>query len=213
MRRTRIVSVVTFVTAALVAVAVAGLHGQSSSTTSAMSAEQAALAKYMPGAGSSEEDLGATEAYWSNRLTYPTGEFNADWVRRAAAQDARVPRADAPDAEPQASTGTLAPGAADGASITGTASAAASSAAESIASTPFTALGPQPLRMTGCNGCFNYTSTEGRINDLAIDPTTTTNGAITAYAASVGGVIWKTTTCCNAATSWVNVTDDPLIAT
>ncbi len=212
MSRKRIVSVVTLVTAALIAIAVAELHGQSSNT-SALTAEQAALAKFMPGAGSNEEDLGATEAYWSNRLTYPTGDFNADWVRRAAAQDARVPRADAPDAEPQAATGTVAPGAADGAAVTGTESAAAASAAQSIASTPFTALGPRPLRMTGCSGCFNYTSTEGRINAVAIDPTTTTNGAIVAYVASVGGGIWKTTTCCDASTSWVNVTDDPLIAT
>src|ERR1044072_5262973 len=139
MSRARIVSVVTFVTAALVAVAVAGPHGQSSSRPSAASAEQAALAKYMPGAGNTEEDLGATEGYWSNRLTYPTGDFNADWVRRAAEQDARVPRAAAPDAEPQGSTGTLAPGAADGATVNGTETAAASSAAESIASAPFTA--------------------------------------------------------------------------
>src|SRR6202158_5537896 len=77
----------------------------------------------------------------------------------------------------------------------------------------FTALGPQPLRMTGCSGCYNYTTTEGRVNDIVVDPTTTTNGSIVAYAGSVGGGVWKTTNCCSSTTSWSVVTDDPLLAT
>ena len=77
----------------------------------------------------------------------------------------------------------------------------------------FTALGPQPLRMTGCSGCYNYTTTEGRINDIVIDPTTINNGSIVAYAGSVGGGVWKTTNCCSSTTSWSVVTDDPLLAT
>src|SRR5438067_7442303 len=81
-------------------------------------------------------------------------------------------------------------------------------------STPnFTALGPQPLRMTGCSGCFDYTTTEGRVNAIAVDPTTTTNGSIVAYSASVGGGVWKTTNCCSDMTTWTAVTDDPLIST
>ena len=69
------------------------------------------------------------------------------------------------------------------------------------------------MRMTGCSGCFDYTKTEGRVNDIAIDPTTTTNGSIVAYSGAVGGGVWKTTNCCSASTTWTVVTDDPLIST
>jgi len=75
----------------------------------------------------------------------------------------------------------------------------------------WTALGPQPERMDGCTGCYNYHKTEGRINSIAVDPTTTTNGSIVAYAGSVGGGVWKTTNCCSTTTSWTVLTDDPLI--
>ena len=70
----------------------------------------------------------------------------------------------------------------------------------------FTALGPRPLRTTGCSGCFDYGTAEGRVNDVVIDPVATN----VAYLASVGGGVWKTTTCCSASTSWSAVTDDPL---
>ena len=53
-----------------------------------------------------------------------------------------------------------------------------------LSTTSFTALGPQPERMTGCSGCFDYTKTEGRVNTIAIDPTTTINGSIVAYIGS-----------------------------
>ncbi len=45
-------------------------------------------------------------------------------------------------------------------------------------------------------------TTEGRINAIVVDPTTTTNGRIVAYAASVGGGVWKTTNCCSDSTTW-----------
>src|SRR5438067_12509450 len=81
-------------------------------------------------------------------------------------------------------------------------------------STPsFIALGPQPERMTGCSGCFNYTTTEGRVNTIAVDPTTTVNGSIVAYLGAVGGGVWRTTNCCSNTTTWTAVTDDPLIST
>jgi len=67
--------------------------------------------------------------------------------------------------------------------------------------------------MTGCSGCFNYTTTEGRVNAIAVDPTTTVNGSIVAYIGAVGGGVWKTTNCCSASTTWTVVTDDPLIST
>jgi len=67
--------------------------------------------------------------------------------------------------------------------------------------------------MTGCSGCFDYTTTEGRVNAIAIDPTTTVNGTIVAYIGPVGGGVWKTTNCCSDTTTWTVVTDDPLIST
>jgi hypothetical protein len=221
MSRARIASAVTFVIAAVATIAVVGLQQSSTPTTSAIAAENAALSRYMPGTGAGEsgENLDGVESYWSNRLTYPTGDFNADWIRRAAAQAARVPTAAAVAAhQVNGSAAPVKAGAADGGVVTGsgtTSSFNSSSAEAPVAapSAPFVSLGPKPLIMTGCSGCFNYTSTEGRINDLAIDPTTTTNGSITAYAASVGGGVWKTTTCCVPATTWFNATDDPLLST
>src|SRR5947207_12797690 len=82
-----------------------------------------------------------------------------------------------------------------------------------LSRTNFTALGPQPERMTGCSGWFDYTTTEGRVNAIAIDPTTTVNGSIVAYIGPVGGGVWKTTNCCSDTTTWTVVTDDPLIST
>src|SRR4029079_16640582 len=70
-----------------------------------------------------------------------------------------------------------------------------------------------PERMTGCSGCYNYTTTQGRVNNIVVDPTTTTNGSIVAYAATVGGGVWKTTNCCSSSTTWSVTTDDPLIST
>ena len=67
--------------------------------------------------------------------------------------------------------------------------------------------------MTGCSGCYDYTTTAGRVNAIVIDPTTTTNGSIVAYAASVGGGVWKTTNCCSNSTTWTVTTDNPLLST
>ena len=53
----------------------------------------------------------------------------------------------------------------------------------------------------------------GRVNDIAVDPTTTVNGSIVAYLATSGGGVWKTTDCCSASTTWTVVTDNPLIST
>ena len=151
--------------------------------------------RYMPvpGVGSQTEAarLAQLEQYWHDRLTFPTGRFNPAWVRAAAAQHARmtvgVPGGHYSRLNP-ASPLPLTPAA-------------------------FTALGPQPERMTGCFGCYNYTTTEGRINAIAVDPTTTVNGSIVAYSGPVGGGVWKTTNCCSSSTTWTAVTDDPLIAT
>ncbi len=139
------------------------------------------------------ERLLAQESYWMDRQTYPTGRFNGQWVRNAAEQDLRIKRSIPAGRKLDVRSMQNNP----------------------LALSPlgFTALGPQPEIMTGCANCFDYTTTAGRINDIKIDPTTTTNGSIVAYAASVGGGVWKTTNCCSAATSWTVKTDDPLVST
>ena len=135
----------------------------------------------------------AMEGFWTDRLTYPTGRFDPAWLRRAVEQDAGIERG-VPAGRHlsqdvlQTSPLTLDPNS-------------------------FTALGPKPLRMTGCAGCFDYGLTQGRVNAIAIDPTTTTQGSIVAYIASNGGGVWKTTNCCTAATTWTSMTDHPLVST
>jgi hypothetical protein len=151
--------------------------------------------RYMPVPGANSQDeaarLAQLEQYWQDRLTFPTGRFDPAWVRAAAAQHARM--------------------------VTGVPAGLylKLNPASPLALTPtaFTALGPQPEQMTGCSGCYNYTTTEGRVNAIAVDPTTTVNGSIVAYLGAVGGGVWKTTNCCGADTTWTAVTDDPLIST
>src|SRR6266853_662244 len=151
--------------------------------------------RYMPVPGASSQSesarLAELEQYWHDRLTFPTGRFDPEWVRAAAEQHARM------------ATGVPA----------GLYSRLNPASPFPLTPLAFTALGPQPERMTGCSGCFNYTTTEGRVNAIAVDPTTTTNGSIVAYLGAVGGGVWKTTNCCSDTTTWTAVTDDPLIAT
>ena len=151
------------------------------------------LQRYMPVPGGEADDLDRMEVDWNNRLTYPTGRFDPAWVRQAAAQDARIARSIPLGLQAN--------------------NLNQSNAALTLDPNSFTSLGPRPLRMTGCSGCFSYGLTEGRVNDIVVDPTTTTNGSIVAYLGSVGGGVWKTTNCCSSSTSWSAVTDDPLLAT
>src|SRR5215471_259837 len=156
-------------------------------------ASEPELYRAVPGSGSDSEAAGLEqlEQYWHDRLTFPTGRFDPAWVRAAAAQHARM--ATGVPAGLQLKLDPANPNA--------------------LSTSSFTALGPQPLRMTGCSGCFDYGKTEGRINAFAVDPTTTTNGSIVAYSGPVGGGVWKTTNCCSDTTTWTVVTDDPLIST
>src|SRR5437660_3655983 len=152
-------------------------------------------ARYMPVPGSNSreeaEGLSRLEEYWFHRLTFPTGRFDPAWVRAAAVQHARM--ASSIPAGQHLKLNLANPNA--------------------LSTTNFTALGPQPERMTGCFNCYDYTKTEGRVNAIAVDPTATTNGSIVAYSGAVGGGVWKTTNCCGASTTWTVVTDDPLIST
>src|ERR1700757_2933634 len=147
----------------------------------------------VPAQNPQEEAAGLTrlEQYWFDRLTFPTGRFDPRWVRAAAAQHAQMPSGIPFGQHLKLDLNNP----------------------NALSTTGFTALGPQPERMTGCTGCFDYTRTEGRVNTIAIDPTTTTNGSIVAYIGPVGGGVWKTTNCCSGSTTWSVMTDDPLLGT
>jgi len=157
------------------------------------------------------------ETYWNHRLSYPTGKFNPGWVRRAARQDAQIKRGiPAGRRRGQGSAKALtANSTADGGASDALGGSSPITGVPDYVTTgtAFLPAGPQPEHMTGCSGCYDYGTTEGRINDIVIDPTTTTNGSIVAYAGSVGGGVWKTTNCCSSSTSWSVTTDDPLIST
>ena len=154
--------------------------------------------RYMPVQGERGEELNRMEEEWNNRVTYPTGVFDPAWIRQAALQDSLIARA-IPAGIPFKGPVGL-----DG---------AAGISPLALSSNGFTALGPAPLQMTGCSGCYDYTKTEGRVNSIAVDPTTTTNGSIVAYLGSDGGGVWKTTNCCSSSTTWSSTTDGPLIST
>ena len=170
------------------------LQGPVRTDVSAAPSDDAARYMPVPGRNNSREEangLARLEQYWNDRLTFPTGRFNPAWVRAAARQHARMPsgvpfgqRMKLDLANPNA-----------------------------LGTTSFTALGPQPERMTGCSGCYNYTTTQGRVNAIVVDPTTTINGSIVAYLGAIGGGVWKTTNCCSDSTTWTVLTDDPLIGT
>jgi len=147
------------------------------------------LDRYMPVPGGEADDLDSMEIDWHNRVTYPTGRFDPAWVRQAAVQDASIARQVPAGRQPE--------------------NVNQNNPALPLDPNSFTSLGPQPLRMTGCSGCFNYGLTEGRVNDIVIDPVTTN----VAYLGSIGGGVWKTTNCCSGSTSWNAVTDDPLLST
>ncbi|MFL6569752.1 MAG: dockerin type I domain-containing protein [Chthoniobacterales bacterium] len=160
----------------------------------------------IPDSGEDEATgLERMELYWADRVTYPTGKFNPEWLREAARQDqaieSGVPAGSFERLQREAPRGLL------------QAKGAKSKQVNSLATTGWTPLGPAPERMTGCSGCFDYTKTEGRVNAIVVDPTTVQNGSIVAYAGTVGGGVWKTTNCCSTSTTWTSMTNDPLIST
>ena len=77
----------------------------------------------------------------------------------------------------------------------------------------WTLIGPQQITVSGQGANFGNPAATGRVNALAIDPTTTTNGSIVAYLATDGGGVWKTTNCCTSNTNWTMLTDDAAIST
>jgi hypothetical protein len=150
---------------------------------------------YAPGGQPGESgQLLSLEEYWHARVSYPTGKVDTSWLLEAAKQDKLV--------------GHRVPGGTHTYKRSGTGPNAPQSPL-SLSTTSWTSLGPKPLQSTGCQGCYAYGKVSGRVNDIEVDPVVTT----TAYIATVGGGVWKTTNCCNAGTLWYPVTDDPLLNT
>src|SRR5213079_3344050 len=75
------------------------------------------------------DGLNGQEAYWNQRITYPTGNYNPAWLRAAAAADSAVARGVPADLSSDVAAGRL-------------------------SSTSATARGPQPEHMTNCGNCF-----------------------------------------------------------
>ncbi|HEX8600222.1 MAG TPA: S-layer homology domain-containing protein [Chloroflexia bacterium] len=150
---------------------------------------------YAPGGQPGESgQLLSLEEYWHARVSYPTGKVDTSWLLEAAKQDKLV--------------GHRVPGGTHTYKRSGTGPNAPQSPL-SLSTTSWTSLGPKPLQSSGCQGCFAYGKVSGRVNDIEVDPVVTT----TAYIATVGGGVWKTTNCCSAGTLWQPVTDDPLLNT
>ncbi|HET6314515.1 MAG TPA: hypothetical protein VFH60_11830, partial [Chloroflexia bacterium] len=149
---------------------------------------------YGPGGSGESAELQSLEDYWLARISYPTGKVDGKWLLAAAKQDKLV-RNRVPGGTPDYARGRNGPN--------------APTSPLSMSATSWTSLGPQPLQSNGCSGCYSYGHVSGRVNDIEVDPVTPN----VAYIATVGGGIWKTTNCCTAATTWVPVTDDPLLNT
>jgi hypothetical protein len=205
--RKQLLVALAFLGGALALLAIAGGHGSPATRAAgpepardSITGEADAGAGTTPGDG---PELARQAAYWNDRVTYPTGRFDPAWLRQAARQDRQVPRG-VPAGAGRRETGT-------GPTLQTALDAGTATAATPLNASTFTSLGPAPEHMTGCSGCYDYGTTAGRVNAIVVDPTTTTPGSITAYAAAVGGGVWKTTNCCSTNTTWSVTTDDVAI--
>ncbi|MFZ0547255.1 MAG: hypothetical protein WAM60_17540 [Candidatus Promineifilaceae bacterium] len=132
------------------------------------------------------EALMAAGDYFAHRYTYPTGNFEQQWLLDAAEQDRQVAEG--------VPAGQVNPALQDSLSPL------------NLDPTQFTSLGPQPLQSDGCSGCYAFGHVAGRTNFIVSDPVSTN----IAYLGSDGGGVWKTVNCCSANTTWEAVTDDPM---
>jgi hypothetical protein len=137
-----------------------------------------------PGSPGGESSvLNKLERYWQSRVTYPTGRFDARWLVNAAGEAAKVQAGIPAGSKPARST--------------------ARANTPSLSTTSFTSYGPQPQITDQCQApCFTFPPVSGRVNVIAVDPTTTTPGSVVAYFGSDGGGVWKSTNCCLPTTTW-----------
>ena len=110
--------------------------------------------RFMPEPGEDESqestNLLAMGDYFYHRLSYPTGQFNSRWYLEAKAQDDRIERG-VPAGEV-------------------TYNRAATQSPLALNANRFTSLGPAPLQMNGCFGCYAYGLAAGRTNVIVVDP-------------------------------------------
>jgi len=157
------------------------------------SAKAAPKPKYLPPAGSALEVEGSavkSHGAWRWHLmtypgtTIPTGamESAARWVKE------KVPEGRWPAA------GTSRPARTQGLTIGADA---------------WTPVGPSPMDMSTQTDGYTYGRVTGRFNAIAVDPrTTSTPGAIAAYAGAATGGLWKTQNCCGPDTAWTPLWED-----
>ena len=85
MNRIRVAVVAAVGVALFVTALVAGSTHWRASTKASAPLRYMALAN-----GDAGEQLGLMDSYWNDRVTYPTGNYNPEWLRHAAKQaDAR----------------------------------------------------------------------------------------------------------------------------
>lgn len=135
-----------------------------------------------------DEDGPSNGDDWIIRNTYPTGHFDPRWARDAAVAERQLESAIPAGAKTYSQRH-------------------AANSPLTLNPGQFVALGPMPEN----NSQMSYGAVSGRINVIAVDPVSPN----IAYAASDGGGIFKTTTCCSLAaapantTSWQPITDLP----
>jgi hypothetical protein len=180
----------------LAAVLVPSLVLKGSQNRAKVPAKAMGFDAYAPGP-EENNSLASLEQFMHDRNTYPTGNFDPSWLLKAK-REARLVRSGVPaGARPSVQTDSA-------------------KAALALSTTMATFLGPQPQESDPlvCNGlCFSFGRVGGRVNAIALDPTTTTPGLMTAYFGADGGGVWKSTNCCDAATLWTVTTDAPNVTT
>jgi hypothetical protein len=169
-------------------------NGSRGGATPARSQEEEAVINSLyaaePGQGTENEGLVSREAFLQSRYVYPTGKADRAWLRQAAAYDKANIRSGVPGGQVIYNR-------------------AGSESPLTLDPQRWLSLGPKPQQSDGCEVCFSFGIVAGRVNDIVVVPMTPT----IAFIASDGGGVWKTTNCCTQATTWVPVTDDPLIST
>lgn len=70
----------------------------------------------------------------------------------------------------------------------------------------WTLLGPRPLDQSTQQVTNKYGLVTGRFTAVAVDPRTVSNpGAIVAFGGAAAGGVWKSSNCCNSATTWTSL--------
>lgn len=123
--------------------------------------------------------------FWAIRASYPTGEFQPQWVAEA------IDEWQAVDESLPLGTERMVTLAKSGKMTL------------NLPADRFTSLGPSPMQFSGGSGGSGNVG--GRVNVVVAHPTNPN----VAWAATDGGGVWKTTNCCSTGTVWRVTTDFP----